>query len=58
MEQLNPGEVQTIIISLQYSKIKFESIPIGPTGYPSYEFKRKKIDEIELLIDKLRRLKL
>lgn len=55
MSKLTSYEIELIITSLQYTKRNFESIPIGLEGYPTYEFKRGKITEVENLIEKLRK---
>ncbi|HWJ28006.1 MAG TPA: hypothetical protein VNS32_15780 [Flavisolibacter sp.] len=56
MSKLSPNDIQLILESLKYTKLKFESMPIGESGYPSYEFKRNKIDEVDVLIQKLRKI--
>jgi len=51
--QLSREEIDGIIESLRYSKMKFEAYQY----YPSSEFKQKKIDFIQGIIDKFREAK-
>ncbi len=57
MEQLLFSDINLILDSLNYSKLKVESSPIGENGYPSYEFKQKKLDEVNSVIQKVKNLK-
>lgn len=50
---LNSQDWEMILESLKYSKTRFEEYQ----GYPSYEFKQKRINEIEQLIAKIKNLK-
>jgi hypothetical protein len=54
MSTLDLTDLNFILESLNYTRLKFESYPIGPTGYPSYEFKRKRLDDVESVIAKMR----
>ncbi len=50
MDQLTSEEKQLILESLRYTKLKFESYE----GYPSTEFKQKRVNEVNNLIMKLK----
>ena len=50
MKELTGEEKQMILESLKYTKIKFESYQ----DYPSQEFKKKRIEEVDSLIQKLK----
>lgn len=52
-KSLTKSDLSEIITSLEYTKMRFES----NTEYPSYEFKRNRIEEIEDIIRKVRELK-
>jgi hypothetical protein len=47
MEQLSIEDINFILESLKYTRLKFENNPIGPQGYPTYEFKRERLDQVE-----------
>lgn len=53
--ELTSEELSMVLESLQYTLRAFENTAIAPWGpYPSYEFKRKRIKEVEDLIAKIR----
>ena len=54
MEKLTISDLNIILESLKYSKLKFENYPIGKDGYQSYEIKQKRIQEVEGVINKVR----
>lgn len=47
--QLSNKDLRFILESLQYTKVKFESYDL----YPSNEFKLKRLEEVEKIIDKI-----
>ena len=48
MEYLSIEDLDFILESLKYTRLTFENMPIGaPQGYPSYEFKRQRLDQVE-----------
>lgn len=53
MEQLTFAELAIIEESLKYSKLHFENYQ----GFPSYEYKRDKIQGVEAVLEKVRSLK-
>ena len=53
MEKLEASDWSFILESLKLSKLKFESYPIGKDGYPDYEFKQKRVQEVESVIKKV-----
>ncbi len=53
---LSASEIAMILESLRYTKKKFEEYPIGPEGYPNLDFKKKRIDEVAGLIEKVKSL--
>lgn len=54
MNQINLTleDIDFLLESLKYTKDKFEN-----TEYPSYEFKRKRLDDVEKVISKVREIK-
>lgn len=50
---LNLKEIEFLIESLRYTKLKFES-----TEYPTSELRSEQIDKVESLIGKLRKKKI
>ena len=50
---LSNQECDMIIESLKYTKLKFEDYK----GYPSYEYKQQRIEEVNELIAKVKVLK-
>lgn len=57
MINLTGEELNFILESLNYTKLKFENYPIGPGGYPSYEYKQKRLEEVASVVEKVRQLK-
>ncbi len=53
MDSLTQTEYAFILESLGYTKLKFSNY----AHYPSYEYKRARIAEVEALIDKVRALR-
>lgn len=51
--EFTPEEIQIVIESLRYTKLKFEEYQ----HYPSYEYKQQRIHELSQLIEKLRKSK-
>ncbi len=51
------SELNFILESLSYTKLKFENYPIGANGYPSYEYKQKRLQDVGEVIDKVRQVK-
>ena len=56
MENLTLSDLDFILESLKYTKHKFENYPIGEKGYPSYEYKEKRIEEVNRVILKVQEL--
>lgn len=54
MEKLNVDDLSFILESLNYTKHKFENYPIGENGYPSYEYKQKRLEDVGIVIAKVR----
>ncbi len=54
---LNLNDIDVILESLKYSKMHTENYPIGENGYPSYEYKRERLNRIEEVIGKVKELK-
>tara|TARA_B100000780_G_C21023631_1_gene410313 strand:+ start:699 stop:878 length:180 start_codon:yes stop_codon:yes gene_type:complete len=52
-EELTKADLDFILTSLDYTKLKFEYYQ----EYPSYEFKRKELERVEKVIAKVRKLK-
>jgi hypothetical protein len=50
MQQLSIEDINFILESLKYTSRKFEDYPIGPEGYPSYEYKRERLTQVETVI--------
>ncbi len=57
MNEITVNDLDLILDSLKYTKLKFEEYPIGEKGYPSYEYKQKRIQEVNDVVTKVRRLK-
>jgi len=57
MKFLTEQDFDIILKSLECSHLKIENYPIGEGGYPSYEYKRQRLDEIEAVIGKIALLK-
>ena len=53
---LNLDDVHFILESLQYTKKAFQEYPVGPKGYPNYEFKLKRLKDVESRIEKIRKI--
>jgi tRNA A-37 threonylcarbamoyl transferase component Bud32 len=53
MIELNAVDLQLILESLKYTKLKFEEYQ----GYPSYEYKQQRISEVNDVIAKIQTLK-
>jgi len=54
---LNLDDVHFILESLEYTKKAFQEYPIGPSGYPNYEFKLKRLKDVESRIEKMRKIR-
>jgi len=54
---LNLDDVYFILESLEYTKKAFQEYPIGPNGYPNYEFKLKRLKDVESRIEKMRKIR-
>ena len=52
MEQLNGSDIKIIIESLEYTKLRFEEYD----KYPSYEFKQERIQQVNTVIEKLKKV--
>jgi len=52
MDKLTKEDIAFIIESLNYTKLKFEEYD----KYPSYEFKLKRIEKVQKLLDKMRKI--
>jgi hypothetical protein len=52
-EKLSGQDWQMILESLKYTKLRFEEYD----KYPSYEYKQKRIAEVDELIEKIKSLK-
>lgn len=50
-EQLTSGDIEFILESLKYTKLKFES-----TSYPTHELQQKQLKRVEGVMAKLRAL--
>ena len=46
MEKLSSEDWSVILESLKYTKLKFENYPVGKDGYPDYEFKQRRIQQV------------
>ncbi len=57
MTQLTIFDLDFILESLEYTRHKFENYPIGEKGYPSYEIKQKRMEEVNSVLSKVRALK-
>lgn len=53
INKLTPDEIEMILESLNYTKLKFEDYD----KYPSYEYKQKRISEVNDLISKIQQLR-
>lgn len=51
--RLDIKDLELILESLKYTKLKFQDY----TKYPSQDFKQKRIDEVNAVIDKVKALK-
>jgi hypothetical protein len=51
-KELNMNDVNFILESLNYTKLKFEGYE-----YPSYEFKQKRLKDVNDIIEKVKSLK-
>ena len=52
-EELNIRDLEFILESLKYTKLKFENYE----QYPSYEFKLSRIEDVNKVISKVQKLK-
>ena len=52
MEQLSIEDLDFILESLKYTRLKFENYPI-PQGYPTYEYKRERLDRVETVMKRV-----
>lgn len=57
MENLSVKDIEFILESLEYTRLKFENYPIGEKGYPSYEYKQQRIQEVTEVIAKVKKIK-
>jgi len=58
MEHLSLEDIDFILESLKYTRLNFENKPIGgPQGYPTYEYKRQRLDEVEKVTRHVREYK-
>lgn len=55
--ELNLNDVDFILESLQHTKKAFQEYPLGPEGYPSHEFKLKRLKDVEDRIEKMRKIR-
>lgn len=53
MDKLTHEDLDFILESLKYTKLRFEEYK----DYPSHEFKQKRIQEVNAVIDKIKSLK-
>lgn len=53
METLTLSDLNFILESLEHTRHKFENYPIGEKGYPSYEYKQKRMEEVSAVISKI-----
>ena len=53
MENLTEADVKFILESLKYSKLRFEEYE----GYPSEDFRKQRIDEVNKVIQKVKDFK-
>lgn len=53
MDDLTTEDLNFIAESLEYTRLKFENY----TGYPSYEFKRQRLNDVSVLLTKIRALR-
>jgi len=53
---LNLDDVNFILESLKYTKLKFEEYPV-PKKHPSYEYKLKRLKDVESRIKKMRKIR-
>jgi len=54
---LNLDDVDFILTALEYTRLKFSDYPIGRKGYPNYEFKLKRINDVNIRIAKMKEIK-
>ena len=52
-DELTREDLDFILESLKYTKLKFEEYD----KYPSYEYKLKRIDDVNVVISKIQKLK-
>ncbi len=52
-ENLTKEDLDFILTSLDYTRLKFEDYQ----DYPDYEFKRERLDRVEQVIARVRKLK-
>ena len=55
--QFSRQEIERIINSLEYKRRAIEDYPIGPLGYPSYEFKLSQQKQVNDDLEKCRALR-
>jgi hypothetical protein len=56
MGELTVNDLSFILESLKYTKLRFEEYPIGEKGYPSYEYKQKRLEDVNNVIAKVKEL--
>lgn len=54
MKNLTLKDLSFILESLKFTKLKFEDYPIGEKGYPNYEYKQKRVNEVIEVIAKVK----
>lgn len=52
-EELNKKDLDFILESLKYTKLKFENYD----QYPDYSYKQKRVEEVSKVITKVKKLK-
>jgi len=57
MQKLTLYDCCFILESLKYTKKAFREMPIGKKGYPDYEFKQAKLNEVDSIISKMRNMR-
>jgi len=57
MGQLTLHDIEFILESLSFTRMKFDNYPVGQNGYPTYQFKLARLKEVDDITGKLRAMR-